>query len=149
MGLKPLPQIWDQAQAGTEAQWAFAKVPAWRCSRRVHPNGIWEAFPGVPGGIQRSQPSWVSWKTVHWAMVSPGWAGCRLPASNQSVLQAGRIPNIPRGLCLQLALVLWPAWCTWLAVPGGEREGGIHLPYRKFCLQETGREHLLTNAWGN
>lgn len=97
----------------------------------MHPNGIWEAFPGTPVGIQKSQPSLVSLEAVGQAVVSPGWAGGRFPALSRSVLQAGRIPNILRGLCIQLALVLWPSQCTWLAVPGEGVRGGVDLPYNK------------------
>lgn len=121
-------------------KWAFAKVPAWMPSRQMHPSGIWEAFPGVLGGMQRSQPSLVSWEA---ALVSPGQAGCGLPALSQSILQARRILNILRGLCAQLARVLWPGPCTCWWCQGREREGGVDLPSSQPFQEETGREHLL------
>lgn len=106
----------------------------------MHPSGIWEAFPGVLGGMQRSQPSLVSWEA---ALVSPGQAGCGLPALSQSILQARRIPNILRGLCAQLAPVLWPGPCTCWWCQAREQEGGVDLPSSKPFQEETGREHLL------
>lgn len=82
------------------------------------------------------------------AVVSLGQAGHRLPALSQSVFQAGGIPNILRGLCAQLALVLWPVPCTWLVAGGSEREALIYLTASPLWRRQAERASLA-NGWGN
>lgn len=138
VGGKSLAWIWGEARAGTVAWWAFAKVPAQRPSRQLHPNGMWEAFPGVVGGMQGFQPSLVSWEAGGWAVVSPG----RLGAGFQPQLVC---PSVRKNLTSQKVSV--PSWHWSCGLPRArgwwcqakEREGGVDLPYNKCSLEETGR----------
>lgn len=71
----------------------------------MHSNGVWKAFPGVPGGMQRSQPRLACQEAVGWAVVSPG-VGWEQAFILKPALQAERISDILRGLCAKLAPVL-------------------------------------------
>lgn len=83
---------------------------------------------------------------MHRAMVSPGWAGCRLPANlsfRQEESQTSR----------EVSVSSWHWSCGlprargWRC-QGREQEGGINFPYSKSSLEETGRECLLSQWMG-
>lgn len=122
----------------------IAKVPAQRPPRQMHSNGIWEAFPGVLGEMQRSQPSRVSWEAVGWAVVSPSRLGAGFQprtdlSFSQEESQTSQEVSVPswHWSCGLPCARGW--WCQ-----GKEREGGVDLPYNKCSLEETGREWLLS-----
>lgn len=138
MGLKSLLWTWGQAQAGTGAQWAFAKSLPTDLPSRWH----LRCFPRGPGSDAEvpAKSGELGSRGLGCGLPRAGWA--QTSSLEPICLSGRRNPKHPeRSLC---PAGTGPVACLMHVASGGrERAGGIDLPYSKSSLEETGRACLL------